>query len=126
MQVGRVEKVRCYYLQPVPASTSDYSYRHDTTYDYDNSGRLIRQYTTQATTYESGGINVRREFIFLYEESGNIGVLYGYNDTELTPNYFLRNLQGDVIAIYNLSGNKVEMESNGSLNGYHNGQMEEV
>ena len=95
---------KSYTHDPNPASTSDYSYTYNTTYNYDNSGRLIREYCVDRYTYSGGGSN-SREFIYLYDESGIIGVLYSYNGSTPTPYYYHRNLQGDVIAIYDASGN---------------------
>lgn len=92
---------KSYTHDPNPASTSDYSYTYNTTYNYDNSGRLLREYCTEK--YISGTTN-KREFIYLYDESGIIGVLYSYNGSTPVPYYYHRNLQGDVIAIYDASG----------------------
>ena len=92
---------KSYTYDPNPASTSDYSYTYNTTYNYDNSGRLLREYCTEK--YISGTTN-KREFIYLYDESSIIGVLYSYNGSSPTPYYYHRNLQGDVIAIYDASG----------------------
>ena len=92
---------KSYTYDPNPASTSDYSYTYNTTYNYDNSGRLLREYCTEK--YISGTTN-KREFIYLYDESSIVGVLYSYNGSSPTPYYYHRNLQGDVIAIYDASG----------------------
>ena len=95
---------KSYTYDPNPASTSDYSYTYNTTYNYDNSGRLVREYC--AEKYISGTTN-KREFIYLYDESGMIGVLYSYNGSSLTPYYYHRNLQGDVIGIYDANGTQI-------------------
>lgn len=90
-----------YTYDPNPTSTSDYSYTYKTTYNYDNSGRLIREYCTEK--YISGA-TVTKEFIYLYDESSVIGVLYSLNGAAQLY-YYHRNLQGDVVAIYDTSGN---------------------
>ncbi len=71
-----------------------------TTYNYDQSGRLVREiisddYSVSAST--------TRELFYLYDESGIIGIKYNYNGTSENY-YFHRNLNGDVIAIYNSRG----------------------
>ena len=95
---------KSYINDPNTASSNDYSYTYNTTYNYDNSGRLIREYCTEEYTY-SGGSTGTREFIYLYDESGMIGVLYSRNGASLQPYYYQRNAQGDVIAIYDATGN---------------------
>lgn len=77
------------------------SYTYNTTYNYDNSGRLLREYCTEK--YISG-TTTAREFVYLYDESSMVGVLYSYNGSTPVPYYYHRNLQGDVIAIYDASG----------------------
>ena len=67
-------------------------------YTYDNSGRLIREYLTE---YDTQANKTTREFIYLYDETGMIGVM-----CNSIVYYYLRNLQGDVIAIYDASGEK--------------------
>ena len=47
-----------------------------------------------------------KEFVYLYDESGIIGVMYSYNGSTPQPYYYHRNLQGDVIAIYDANGEK--------------------
>ena len=95
---------KIYNYDPNPASTSDYSYTYVTTYDYDSSGRLIREYCTERYI---GGNTTTRELIFLYDESGIVGVAYSKNGAASASDYFHKNLQGDVIAIYNSNGTKI-------------------
>lgn len=74
-----------------------------TNYTYDTSGRLIReQYTENLNNFSSNS----KDILYLYDESGVIGFIYTLNGT---PNnyYYLRNLQGDVIGIYDVFGVKV-------------------
>ena len=101
---GRRRTKTCVY-DSNPASTSDYSYRYDTTYTYDNSGRLIHETLKETMTYSGGG-STTREFVYLYDESGMIGVMYGSSMDNLQPYYYRRNPQGDVIAIYDANGNR--------------------
>ena len=90
------------------SSTSDYSYKYDTTYVYDESGRLIRETLVERMTYSGGG-STTYEFVYLYDESGIIGVLFGTSLDSLQPYYYRRNAQGDVTAIYDAQGTlKVE------------------
>ena len=49
---------------------------------------------------------VTEEIAYLYDESGVIGMVHTYNGASSTY-YFSRNLQGDIVAIYNTSGNVV-------------------
>ena len=95
---------KSYAYDPNPISNSDYSYTYDTTYDYDNYGRLIHEYCTEQYI---GGHSVTRELTYLYDESGIIGVSYSRSGASATSYYFLRNLQGDVVAIYDATGGKV-------------------
>jgi RHS repeat-associated protein len=98
-------KTKTYIYDSNSAATSDYSYRYDTDYTYDGSGRLIRETLTESMTYSCGG-SITREFIYLYDDSGMIGVMYGTSLDNLQTYYFHRNLQGDVIAIYDANGNR--------------------
>ena len=69
-------------------------------YHYDHAGRLIAESSTK-TLHGQGTSN--ESIVFLYDESGIIGM-------ELTTGgtanlyYFQRNLQGDVVAIYDTNG----------------------
>ena len=74
-------------------------------YTYDHSGRLICE-TIYKTLYGIG--NESSKIVYLYDESGIVGMQYS-NDTTATTNtyYFLRNLQGDVIAIYDTNGAEI-------------------
>ena len=74
-------------------------------YTYDHSGRLICEDISK-TLYGIG--NESSKIVYLYDESGIVGMQYS-NDTTATTNtyYFLRNLQGDVIAIYDTNGAEI-------------------
>ena len=73
-------------------------------YVYDHSGRLIQE-ATNGTKHEVGAYSETLKY--LYDESGMIGFTYELNDEDDEAYYYQRNLLGDVIAIYNTSGNKV-------------------
>ncbi len=74
-----------------------------TTYNYDHSGRLISESCTEEYTESA---STTYEFVYLYDESSVIGFLYGTNGGTLTPYYYHRNLQGDVISIYTTAGTR--------------------
>ena len=98
------QRVRKYYAyDPNPGSTSDSSYSYNTTYHYDHFGRLIREY---CTARYSNGTTTTKEFIYLYDESGMVGVMYSLNGATATRYYYQRNLQGDVIALYDENGTR--------------------
>ena len=84
--------------------SGDGSYSYDTTYQYDQSGRLIREFLTERDAQD---VEITRDFTYLYDECGIVGVMYSANGSTPQPYYYHRNLQGDVIAIYNTSGDKI-------------------
>ncbi len=98
----RTKKVYAY--DPDPGTYDSGKYTETTDYTYDNSGRLIREFSSK-TDYSN--TTTTRELIFLYDESGIIGVMYSYNGATAAPYFYRRNLQGDVTAIYDREGNRV-------------------
>ena len=72
-------------------------------FHYDHAGRLISE-TNSKTVYGVG--NEYTKIVFLYDEASMIGFAYTYGDTT-TVYYYLRNLQGDVIGIYDTNGSLV-------------------
>ena len=71
-------------------------------YKYDHAGRLIAE-IVNGEKYQTGAFS--QTLRYLYDENTIIGVQY--NNGVTTGNYyFLRNLQGDVIAIYDTNGAK--------------------
>lgn len=78
------------------------SYSH--TFRYDQSGRLICESKTSQYYGEGSGTEKK---VYLYDESGIIGMVYTSESGTTTTYYFQRNLLGDVIGIYNASGTKV-------------------
>ncbi len=73
-------------------------------YSYDSSGRLISESITEE---HYGGETASSEIVFLYDESSMVGMQYTSSIYGTSIYYYLRNLQGDVIGIYDTSGNKV-------------------
>ncbi len=70
---------------------------------YDQAGRLI----SEAVTGEKHAIgSFSYTLKYLYDESGIIGAQYT-SGVNTNTYYFLRNLQGDVVAIYDTNGAKV-------------------
>ena len=105
---GHGRRTQKYYISGVKFSGEDavnsYSWSHTNDYTYDNSGRLIREVRTDRGF--SGEVSTIRELVYLYDESGMIGVMYSVNGDTPQPYYYHRNLQGDVIAIYDANGEK--------------------
>ena len=99
---GYGRRTQKHYVTGVKYSGADavnsYSRSHTNDYTYDNSGRLIRELRTE---WDYSGTKKVQELIYLYDESGMIGVMYNSQ-----PYYYHRNLQGDVIAIYDANGEK--------------------
>ena len=73
-------------------------------FDYDNAGRLIHEKNTK--TLNTTGTTYT-EITYLYDENEIIGMIYGTSSSAPATYYFRRNLQGDVIAICNVSGTRV-------------------
>ena len=69
---------------------------------YDQAGRLVSE-TNSKTLYGVG--NEYSEIVYLYDESSMVGMIYTSPTGTSTIYYYLRNLQGDVIAIYDSNGN---------------------
>ena len=67
---------KTYSYDPGENYDGDFLVSSTTTYTYDNSGRLIREYCTESY-YESD--DQTREFIYLYDDSGITGVMYSKN-----------------------------------------------
>ena len=105
---GRGQRTGRSYFYFLPTDSIITVYRGEVTdynrkYNYDNSGRLISE-TINKTLYGQG--TSYEELIYLYDESGIIGVQYT-NGSDTDVYYYRRNLQGDVVAIYNTVGTKV-------------------
>ena len=78
------------------------SYSHN--FCYDQSGRLISESKT-SQYYGEGSATEKK--VYLYDESGIIGMVYTSESGASTTYYFQRNLLGDVVGIYTNSGTKV-------------------
>ena len=74
---------------------------YNKTYNYDNSGRLIREVTTNTYYQEGTGTE---EIIYIYDLNTIIGMKYTVGNNS-NIYYFDRNALGDVEAIYDLYGN---------------------
>ena len=74
------------------------------TFCYDQSGRLICE--SKISQYYGEG-NGTEEKVYLYDDTGIIGMVYTSETGTTATYYFQRNLLGDVIGIYNTSGTKV-------------------
>ena len=92
-----------YVYDPGSDYSGDFLIGTTSEYTYDHSGRLISELITD---YFTESASVEKELVFLYDESGMIGVMYSYNGSTPTPYYYQRNLQGDVVAIYDTNGSK--------------------
>ena len=93
-----------YTYNPGADYSGDFTTGKETKYEYDHSGRLIREITTE---YFTESATQTREFIFLYDESGMIGFMYSLNNATPQAYYYRKNLLGDVVAIYDTNGAKV-------------------
>ncbi|MBO5758109.1 MAG: RHS repeat-associated core domain-containing protein [Clostridia bacterium] len=74
------------------------------TFKYDQSGRLISE--SKISQYYGEGSGTEKK-VYLYDESGIIGMVYTSETGASTTYYFQRNLLGDVIGIYTNGDNKV-------------------
>ncbi len=93
-----------YQYDSTVGSTNDYSYTYDTEYNYDGAGRLMREVCTEHYMH---GTTTVYELIYLYNESGMIGVRLSVNGGAFTDYYYRRNALGDVLAIYDTSYTRV-------------------
>ena len=98
----RTQKKHIY--TPVSLTQVDYIKAETTGYTYDNSGRLVSE---RCVSVYNDNSTETKEFTYLYDESGIVGTMLSKNGATATPYYYRRNLQGDVIGIYNTAGTKV-------------------
>ena len=73
-------------------------------FHYDQSGRLIFEGKTSQLYGEGSSYE---KIVYLYDESGMIGMVHTTESGTSTTYYYHRNLLGDVVGIYNTSGTKV-------------------
>ena len=77
--------------------------RYSKVFHYDNMGRLVAESNTKELYMSE---IVPEKIVYLYDENTVIGMVHTeYGETNTY--YFLRNLLGDVIGIYDTNGNKV-------------------
>ena len=70
-------------------------------FTYDNLGRLVTETTTE-TLYGTG--SATSEIVFLYDQNTIIGMRHTSSLNGTNTYYFRRNLQGDVVEIYDTNG----------------------
>lgn len=95
------------YIVGAPGMTDVYRgmpIGYDKKFHYDQSGRLIAEDSVNRYYNEMDEID---HIVYLYDESGIIGMEYTATSGATNTYYFQRNLQGDVVAIYNTNGTKV-------------------
>lgn len=90
-----------YTYQPPLGNEALYDYvtSKTTNYTYDHSGRLVKELTT--TVSKNSGTTTS-SIVYLYDDNGIIGMV-----KDGTSYYFHRNIQGDVVGVYNSSGTKL-------------------
>ena len=98
-QGQRIQKKYTYF--PGSIQQIDYMTSRTSDYEYDHNGRLV---SDTCTLKYSNGTTVTKKFVFLYDEATVVGVMF--TNSEGTGTYYYdRNVRGDVIAIYDASGN---------------------
>ena len=95
----RTEKIYSYVPALMGTVPAEYVSNEATTYTYDHSGRLVKEHIV--TTYDDLSTEVH-DIHYLYDDSGIIGMV-----KDSTGYYFHRNIQGDVVGVYNSSGTKL-------------------
>ena len=96
----RIQKTYINDSQTVDSESPNSTYQ--TNYWYDYSGRLIREYCVESFDGQSTGNT--HDLTYIYDDTGMVGVNYSYNGEAAQPYFYLRNLRGDVIAIYDVDG----------------------
>lgn len=97
----RIEKKYTYF--PGSIQQNEYLANCTSTYEYDLNGRLLSD--TRELRY-SDGSTINKKFVFIYEESDIVGVIFT-NSSGTGIYYYDKNPRGDVIAILDNSGNTV-------------------
>ena len=100
-QGQRIEKKYTYF--PGSIHQNEYLANCTSTYEYDLNGRLLSD--TRELRY-SDGSTINKKFVFIYEESDIVGVIFT-NSSGTGTYYYDKNPRGDVIAILDNSGNTV-------------------
>ena len=92
-----------YTYSPGLIQQIDYMTSCTTAYEYDLHGRLLSD--TRTLNYNDG-TTISKKFVFLYEESEIVGVIFT-NSSGTGTYYYDKNPRGDVIGILDNSGNTV-------------------
>ena len=95
----RTKKVYAYVPPLNGSSLAEYVSNETATYHYDQSGRLIGERIT--TTYGDLSSNVNN-IHYLYDDTGIAGM-----SLNTSIYYFQRNIQGDVVAVWDKEGTKI-------------------
>ena len=95
----RTEKIYSYIPALMGTVPAEYVSNEATTYTYDHDGRLVKEHIV--TTYDDLSNDVH-DIHYLYDDSGIIGMV-----KDSSAYYFHRNIQGDVVGVYNSSGTKL-------------------
>ena len=95
----RTEKEYSYLPAIGQIPSYNYTTSSTTKFTYDHSGRLVQESLTENYKNTSSLTTITK---YLYDDSGIIGMVY-----DGTTYYFHRNIQGDVVGVYNSAGTKV-------------------
>ena len=95
----RTEKEYSYLPAIGQIPSYNYTTSSTTKFTYDHSGRLVQESLTENYKNTSSLTTITK---YLYDDSGIIGMVY-----DGTSYYFHRNIQGDVVGVYNSAGTKV-------------------
>ena len=95
----RTEKIYSYVPALMGTVPAEYVSNEATTYTYDNEGRLVKEHIV--TTYDDLSTEVH-DIYYLYDATVIIGMV-----KDGSAYYFHRNIQGDVIGVYNSAGTKL-------------------
>ena len=90
-----------YSYLPAIGQIPSYNYTTSSTtkFTYDHCGRLVQESLTENYKNTASLTTITK---YLYDDSGIIGMVY-----DGTGYYFHRNIQGDVVGVYNSAGTKV-------------------
>ena len=102
-QHGRLVSENLFEHHENGAITVDVLQSSSKQYYYDNFGRLVAERKTE--NYKNRG-TVNTEIAYLYDESSMVGFMYSANGSTPQVFYYQRNLQGDVVAVYDTNGVK--------------------
>ena len=103
------QRIQKEFWHPIPSSGNTAVMKGELTryirdYCYDESGRLISEHILSQCYQEDDSVDY---LVYLYDGDMIIGVVHTAVPGATNTYYFERNLLGDVIAIYDTSGNRV-------------------